>query len=353
MTKRAWMRLAATVALAAVAVTPTEEAQAANPSKYKLVWDDFKSGFDASGGPNARWFYFSALPFVGDDGIEYTSKKHGLTVVPPGHNPWNGNPAFTSTVAQEDDGGLLGGLDHVKWLVYMNHTASSGYPGFDAEPNRELSCETWVKAKTYGTKKNPFGVCDPEDDPRLAAVGANSIDFETFMVFDFFITNETVYALYERLPFGRATLGNYAAFTFMVPVASAHPDHENHLRVGYNKSAGVVKWYVDDEEVFSVDNIGHRIDRDYMTIDHGGVEEDVSPNQIDCGMGLFTLLDGHLPSEEGLVRLSSEPNFYFDPEVGEPAPQTFVDEESLEESRIWGQGARIDVKKYVVSSKKP
>ncbi|MEJ7733293.1 MAG: DUF6081 family protein, partial [Polyangiaceae bacterium] len=174
-----------------------------------------------------------------------------------------------------------------------------------------------------------------------------------FMVFDFFITNETVYALYERLPFGRPALGNYAAFTFMIPVASAHPDNQNHLKVTYNKSEGTVRWFVDDSEVFSVDKIGYLIDRDYMTIDHGGVEELVVPNQIDCGMGLFTLLDGHLPSEEGLVRLSSSPDFYFDPEVGQPTPQTFIDDESLEENRIWGQGAKIEVKRYVVSSKIP
>jgi hypothetical protein len=346
------MRLAACVALSAVVAIPTAEAQAANPSKYKIVWDDFKDGFDASGGPDARWFYFAAPPFVGDDGIETTSNK-GLKVVPTGTNPHTGKPAFVSTVAQEEEnGGLPGGLDHVKWLVYMNHTASSGYPGFDAQDNRDLSCEAWVKGRTYGTQQNPFGVCDPTDDPRLAAVGMNTIDFESFMVFDFFITNETVYALYERLPFGRPALGNYAAFTFMIPVAPAHPDHENHLRVTYNKSEGTVRWFVDDDEVFSVDQIGYHIDRDYMTIDHGGVEELVVPNQIDCGMGLFTLLDGHLPSEEGLVRLSSAPDFYFHPEVGEPTPQTFIDDESLEESRIWGQGAKIEVKKYVVSSKK-
>jgi hypothetical protein len=37
------------------------------------------------------------------------------------------------------------------------------------------------------------------------------------------------------------------------------------------------------------------------------------------------------------VRLSSVPNFYYNPEVGEPVPQTFIDEESLASNRLFGQ----------------
>ncbi len=103
---------------------------------------------------------------------------------------------------------------------------------------------------------------------------------------------------------------------------------------------------------FSVDRIGHLIDRRYLTIDHGGVAQTVSPNQLACGMGMFTLLDAEQPSGTALVRLSSVPGFYFDPEVGEPAPQTFLDDESLAGNRLFGQGAEIRVKKYVVSSKR-
>jgi hypothetical protein len=32
-----------------------------------------------------------------------------------------------------------------------------------------------------------------------------------------------------------------------------------------------------------------------MTIDHGGVEDTVTPGQLDFGMGMFTILDGDLP----------------------------------------------------------
>ena len=32
-----------------------------------------------------------------------------------------------------------------------------------------------------------------------------------------------------------------------------------------------------------------------MLLDHGGDNTHFSPNQLDCGMGTFTLLDGHAP----------------------------------------------------------
>ena len=72
-----------------------------------------------------KWFYFSAGPYVGDDGIVTTSNK-GLEVVSSGKNPITGEPGLsTKTLAQEEEnGGLPGAIDHVKWLAYMNHQSS-------------------------------------------------------------------------------------------------------------------------------------------------------------------------------------------------------------------------------------
>jgi hypothetical protein len=320
---------------------------------YRVVWDDFRDGFSINE-QGADWFYFSAGPFVGDDGIETTS--HGtLEVVPKGTNSDTGNPAFTKTVPQEDEsGGVPGGLDHVKWLTYMNHTASSGFPGFDAEPGKVLSCKSVVGGRTYGTENQPFGdaVDDPENDSRLAAFAMNAIDFESLMVFDFFMTNETIYALYERLPFARAALGNYAAFTYQVPVAPNEPGKLHHLKISYDRKAGEVRWYIGARKVFEVDQLGHRLDsREHMTLDHGGTERNVEPRQLNCGMGMFTLLDAYRPSNEALVRLSNTPDFYFNPEQGAPTSLDFVDEDSEESSRLFGQGAKLESRRYVVSSR--
>lgn len=196
---------AATTAAPSSAAAPSET----GPAPYRIVWDDFHDGFETSG-PDARWSYLKVDPFVADDGVVSTSHR-GLRVDSRGTNPATGDPAFVRTVAQEDDNGtgLPGAFDHMKWLAYTNHTASSGFPGFDAVPGQELSCETWMSGRTHGTEGHPFGtaVTDPDDDLRLASVGMPVIDQETLMVFDFFVSNERVYAFYERLPYAREELG--------------------------------------------------------------------------------------------------------------------------------------------------
>jgi Family of unknown function (DUF6081) len=318
--------------------------------------DDFSNGFSTQGS-DAKWFYFSAGPYVGNDGIESTSSK-GLRVVSPGTNPRTGQPAFTKTLGQEDDSagnpfGLPGGVDHVKWLVYANHQApTSGVPGYEATAGQVLSGNARISGRTFGTQGQPFGraVKAPNDDLRLASTAFNSIDFESWMVFDFFITNERIYAFYERLPFGRTPEHNYAAFSYQIPLQERKPGDVHNLRISYDRSAGIVRWLVNGKEKFRVDNIGHRIDRKFMTIDHGGVEETVAPRQLDFGMGMFTILDGDLPSGKALVRLSNVQNLYFDPLQGEPTPQTFVDDESQESSRLFGQGAQLQVQRVSVES---
>jgi hypothetical protein len=68
-------------------------------------------------------------------------------------------------------------------------------------------------------------------------------------------------------------------------------------------------------------------------------------------MGLFTLLDGRLPSGQALVNLSQAPGFYLDPANG-ITPQTFADEQSLPGSRVFGQGAELRVERFVVQSRR-
>ena len=324
-----------------------------------LFADDFAGGFDAEGA-NDPWFYFSvpgadgSPRFAGDDGT-VTAAPAGLRVAAAGANPVTGEPVFTKTVPQQvhRPAGLPGGVDHVKWLAYANHPASSGVPGFDAVPGQALVGGARMTGRTFGTAGHPFGdaVANPDDDLRLAAVALNTIDFESWMVFDLWLTNEWIYAFYERLPSGREQLGNYAAFSFQIPLVTRHPGDEHELSIVYDRAAGTVPWLVDGEERFRVDRIGRRIDRKYLTLDHGGEEQEVEPKQLEFGIGLFTLLDGRLPSGDALVRLSAEPGIYFDPAAAEPTPQTFVDEESNSGSRLFGQGAELRVRRFVVRSR--
>jgi hypothetical protein len=66
---------------------------------------------------------------------------------------------------------------------------------------------------------------------------------------------------------------------------------------------------------------------------------------------MFAVLDGAGPGGRGLVQLTNDTNSpYFQPSVGEPRPQRFVDEASAPSSRLFGQGASLDIGPYVVAS---
>ena len=317
--------------------------------------DNFQNGFNVGApGSNANWFYFQGGSFIGNDGIA-TTGPNGLTVDSSGTNPNTGKPAFTLTVGQND--GAPGAFDHVKWLVYANHFSDAGYPGFTSGGGQEVACQATIGGQTFGTDANPFHqyVSDPNDDLRLAAIAMPTIDFDTFAVFDTWFTNQHIYAFYEHLPFARQNLGgpydsNYEAFSSATPIAKRSIGKSDTVTFVYDKDNGIAKWLVNGVEKFRVTNIGERPNRSMMLLDHGGNTKLALPNQIDCGLGMFTLLDGYGKKGVGLVRLTdpnSQPSYY-DPSVGEPTPENFVDNQSLPQNRLWGQGAELKVSNFSV-----
>ncbi|TYK44076.1 DUF6081 family protein [Actinomadura decatromicini] len=293
------------------------------PERLDIVWDDFTEEFRAEG-PAARWVYSAAGPHVADDGEVATGMGELHVVSRP----------FTRTIAPED--ALPGTLDHVKWLAYTSHTGSAGLPGFDAPPGSELAFEASFTGRTHGTEAHPFGDAVLPDDPRLAAVAFNAFDPETFLVFDFFLTNTRIYAFYERLPFAREALGEYAAFSYAVPLVPRSPGDRHLLKIAYDRAAGVVRWLIEGAEVFRVSRIGHHLPgREHLVLDHSGTEHIAEPRQLNAGLGIFTLLDATGPDGgPGLVRISTDEGFY-------PAAEHFLDPASKESSRLFGQGAEF------------
>jgi len=295
----------------------------ASPPKV-LLKDDFKEGFDTT----TTWALLGVPGiFLADDGIVTTSKQ-GLYVRPPATNSSTGAPMFTKTSP--------GDFDHVKWMADTQHLSSNFFPGYDATPGKELSCNMWVRGQTFGTANNPFGsaVTDPTTDLRLASFAMNTIDWETSMVFDVWITNNAIYPYYERLNLsGTAT---YQAFSSVFPPVWRTPGAQDKITVAYDRSAGDVRWLVDDTEVARVDHVGFPAPGATTIINHGGTPEAAAPRQLNCGMALFTLLDGGLPpSGQGLVSLA--PPYAF--------PTAFVGGPNL-----FGQGAEMHVSRFEVDS---
>jgi hypothetical protein len=335
--------LAILTTLALVSPAGTARADAG----YDIVWDDFRSPWKT----DTRWLPFVYGAYQADDGCG-TSTPWGLLVTSCGVNPTTRLPAFRNTIGH--DGNSLAPMDHAKWIVLMNHFSSAGEPGFDAVAGQELGCEAVMSGQVFGTEAQPFGnaVIDPDADLRLASVAMSAFDAETFVIFNFVLTNDLVYAFYERPAFARAPGANDAAFSFAVPVMRRSPGDTHRLAIAYDRDAGTARWLIEGVEVFRVDAIGARLpDRKHMLIDLGGYDVALSPAQLDCAMGMFDFLDGYGPTGRGLVQVDANPDDYFDPRLGPPARMTFIDPASLPSDRLFGQGAAMRVERFDVWSR--
>lgn len=232
----------------------------------------------------------------------------------------------------------------------MNRLSPAGFPGFDASAGTGLAATVRIAGRTFGTAQHPFGAAVPDlqADPRLAAFAMTAIDIQSWMVFDFFFTNRRIYAFYERLPFGRMEGSGYAAFSYAVPVADREPGDVHEATIAVDAASGVVRWILDGVDVYRVERSGHHLPgREHLLIDLGGEEQAVRPRQLAFGMGLFTLLDGAIADGPGLVRLSDRETYLRPRDDGRRA-QSFVDEHSREESRLFGQGEEMTIASYTV-----
>lgn len=170
-----------------------------------------------------------------------------------------------------------------------------------------------------------IGVNNINSDIRLAAAGLNIIDPETLLVFDFLISNEDIYAVYERLPFQRTEWGgsgpNYISFTNVIPVAKRNVTDPGNdfakLAIGYNYKENYVRWLVNDIEVFKINRLGYPIDRKYRILENNAVGQIsaparlLRPKQLQFGFGTFSFMDMYNPqnpsqvNNAGLVNLTA------------------------------------------------
>jgi hypothetical protein len=312
-------------------------------SSRVLLHDDFRRGFDSA----ETWHPLPRGPLPAGDGV-VSAGDEGLLVLPTATHPVTGEPAFGVSLEPDDPAG--GTADHIKWLAFPRRTASSGRPGFDIPRHGELVCAVELGGECFGVSGHPFGgaVADPDSDVRLAAADMITADFETDTVFDFALTNATVYAIYERL---RSPGSTHASYSYAVPVGERSPDRFHRLEIRFGDAGRSVSWWVDGERVLEVDRIGTRaLPRRHMILDHGGVEEEVALRQIICGVGTFTVLDGAGGDGRALVRVDSTEDYYYSVREGQPRPQRFVDERSESGNRLWGQGAVLRVRSVLVAT---
>ncbi|HEY9703861.1 MAG TPA: DUF6081 family protein, partial [Allocoleopsis sp.] len=228
----------------------------------------------------------SEFSFVfGLDGAESQNSTNGLTV---------SSVPFTATTPI--------GNEHVKWLRFYKNPyvlPSTHETIFEAV----MSMRQVIDPNTIPPLMAPR-IRNIRDDIRLCSAAFNVIDTQTWMVFDYILSDTAIYAFYERLPFGKPNPSNptapdYAAFSNAVLVrkrSGADPLNDTvRLGIGLNPKYKTVTWYIDGEQVFQWNRVGMRMPEEYRMLDHGGPEVSVFPTQAFFGMGTFSLLDMALP----------------------------------------------------------
>jgi len=249
------------------------------------------------------------------------------------------NP-YTNTAPQ----GPSGSSDHVKVLQLLKDPFLPGI-------NQRLQYTTHISVSNY-VQHIPFPaayVTKPEDDIRLGSCGMSSVDLNSMLVSSFFLTNEGIYAYYEREPFLRTPTNVYLAFTQVKRVADREKGDYHHLSIEYNKLQSSLSWYVEGELVLSVDSIGHLSEaEDVVTMQNlGGEPEVVEPEGFSYGFGCLTLLDMndfHNPSNIGLVKIGDGINPQY------LTPSEFYDDASLPGNRLWGQGSDLRLKSIKIEN---
>ncbi|HEX9464544.1 MAG TPA: DUF6081 family protein [Alphaproteobacteria bacterium] len=241
-----------TIAAKVAAQSPASPVVRPTPGKT-MIYDDFSSG----AWPSPRW-----LKFRSADYDLWDPETQVRCPGPPENTLTIDLPRFT-----------ISHPNHVKALM-LSTTA------FDLEDSAGFTVQVEMAVRTFGTERNTFGL-DP-GDPRLANGALVVIDPDTGMVFDFFVSNDRIRPLYERLPSARKQLGPYPAYSILVDAVPTQTGEWHLYEVRYDRAADRVEWRVDRKLIAAQDRVGAPV----------GMEGPiVKLRRPRIGGGLFTLLD--------------------------------------------------------------
>ncbi|MGB6345372.1 MAG: DUF6081 family protein [Xanthobacteraceae bacterium] len=198
--------------------------------------------------------------------------------------------------------------DNVKALVYSTADFSPG-------PRGILTVEAEMRVETFGTAANPFGA--DAGDVRLGCGAFNTIDFQTSMVFDFFVSGTQIVPLYERLPFTVSRDNQYPLFSELIPIGTpTAPAQWHRYGITYDRAHDRAEWRVDGAVVAERDSVGA------PPGERGPI---VKIETMKIGGGLFTMV-GDLNSDR--VRTDD----------GDKIPGL----DPRYERTLFGQGARVE-----------
>jgi hypothetical protein len=228
---------------------------------------------------------------------------------------------------------------------------------FGVDPFQESSFRAVISTHTNMTDQSPFtSVQSPASDFRLGYAGFTLFEESSGFWFSYFITNDTVFAGYERYkPFG--VTSPYAMFTFAMPLASILPGSVHTYAINFNIFQKSVRWILDGVEVYKIYSVGSFITNEFRTLLAAGTEDVTFPSTMKMGFGTFDFLEAYSPCvvtvpapfggtmcsfpaiDTGLVQLRDG---LTNPLNGVSAA-AYESTGVLPSSRIWGQGVTMAI----------
>lgn len=136
-------------------------------------------------------------------------------------------------------------------------------------------------------------------DLRIANFLFSIQDFEkTFMGFHVLFCNESIYAAYERLEFGKPIFGttnpDYKAFSHLVEISKRDTSDPGNdfakIKIAINRKENTAKWFVNGEEKLKV-NYPYMLDRNSRIYETGGPMTEADVEKVAYVMGTINALD--------------------------------------------------------------
>jgi len=259
------------------------------PGTTVIVYDDFhKAGGYTLADYNAKWFTLT----LGEMAIEDTRQfdNHTLSI--------SATPFRTGKDSSVSD--------HAKYTalskqVFAVPEIGSITVSMDIVAETPGTVEGHVVHGTYAQSGAPYAATVLQG--QQAAVTLHMIDFATGQLFDWFVSGNTAFPLYERLPSivsGSAehvsTDKMYTQITREVPIAAGVP-HTVAIRYSRDRRRSRVEYLLDGRRVSQVERVG--IPLDAQGVKYSGIYPSLGPgellrdriNSVAIAHGLFSLLD--------------------------------------------------------------
>jgi hypothetical protein len=204
-------------------------------------------------------------------------------------------------------------FDHLKYIRISNGSFAMPEDGSlqfsvditadtsGTDPNRDIvGC--YGPSGAYGTSGCTAPFSHDVLEGQQAGVVLNMVNFATGQLFDWFVSDNQVFALIERLPSnvtGVGTVGLDRAYTQIVKVGSIKPGRTHNVAIRYTRDAvdSYVEYFLDGKLFVRVDHVGIPLDKQpvpytgYAPSLGNGEELKDELDSFVIGHGLFSLLD--------------------------------------------------------------